>query len=216
MNYQLDPIPAIFDMKVSLTPKELNKLNRISDTDDPIYYVLLDSVKAKLERRCSTHGWVVPDSIQILSRTMGHLENGRYTGNVIFHVQLKADVLNPAHGEVITATVKSNNEMGIMAIYNHKGKDNSYEALKVLVVLEQLADESAQDYQDKVSKFKAIEKETTMSIQLLKSRFQINDEHILSVGEFYEGGAAAIVAAAEEDKNAELPEAGTAMGVAPL
>ena len=179
----------------------MNSLSRISETDDPIHSVLLSSVKSKLERRCSIHGWVVPDSVEILSRTMGHLENGRYTGNVIFHVQLKANVLNPANGDVITATVKSNNEMGIMAIYDHKQTDGSttYEALKVLVVLEQLAGESSSDYQAKVNEFKSITKDQTINVRLLKSRFQINDEHILSVGEFYKGDDGAAAAAVAEE-----------------
>ncbi len=183
MAYQLEAVPAIFDMKVSLSPKEMNSLRSISETDDPIYPVLLEALNTKLKARCNTHGWVVPDSLQILSRSMGHLENGRYTANVIFHVQVQAEVLNPAHGALVTATVMTNNDMGIMAIYNHKVKDAEYEAIKVLVVLEQTRDLDADALQQQTQMFKSIEKGSQITVRLHKSRFQMNDEHILSVGE---------------------------------
>jgi hypothetical protein len=189
MSYQLEPIPAVFDLKVSLTPKEMNRIRAVSETIDPLHAVLLESVKAKLESRCSTHGWVVPESVEILSRSMGHLENGRYTGNIIFHVQLKADVLNPANGDQISAIVETVNDMGICAIYSHRVNDSQYDAIKVLVVKE--------GEEEFASKTKGEE----ITIRLEKSRFQINDEHILSVGKL-EGGKAApaidTVAADEE------------------
>jgi DNA-directed RNA polymerase subunit E'/Rpb7 len=170
MSYQLEPLSATFDLKVSLTPQEMNRIRQESDKD-PLSKVLLESVKNKLESRCSTHGWVVPESITILSRSMGHLENGRYTGNIIFHVQLKADVLNPANGDLITAQIETVNEMGIMAIYSHRVKELQYEAIKVLVVKDESLDVSR------------MTKGEMITVQLQKSRFQINDEHILSVGD---------------------------------
>jgi DNA-directed RNA polymerase subunit E'/Rpb7 len=171
MSYQLEPLSATFDLKVSLTPKEMNRIRVVSDTDDPLYPVLLESVRSKLESRCSTHGWVIPESVAILSRSMGHLENGRYTGNIIFHVQLKADVLNPANGDRITARIETINEMGIMALYSHRVGDVQYEAIKVLVVKDESLD------------FSTMSKGEDIIVKLQKSRFQINDEHILSVGE---------------------------------
>lgn len=186
MSYQLEPLSATFDLKVSLTPQEMNRIRVVSDEMDPLYEVLLQSVKSKLEARCSTHGWVVPESVTILSRSMGHLENGRYTGNIIFHVQLKADVLNPANGDRITARIETVNEMGIMAIYSHKVGSVQYEAIKVLVV------------KDEGDDFSKMTKGEDISVHLGKSRFQINDEHILSVGELADDQAASAPAAASE------------------
>lgn len=187
MSYQLEPLSATFDLKVSLTPQEMNRIRVVSETDDPLYPVLLQSVKSKLESRCSTHGWVVPESVAILSRSMGHLENGRYTGNIIFHVQLRADVLNPANGDRITARIETVNEMGIMAIYSHTISDVQYEAIKVLVVKDERVD------------FSKMSKGEDISVRLQKSRFQINDEHILSVGELEGGQVPAATPAAGEE-----------------
>lgn len=186
MSYQLEPLSATFDLKVSLTPQEMNRIRVVSDEMDPLYEVLLQSVKNKLEARCSTHGWVVPESVTILSRSMGHLENGRYTGNIIFHVQLKADVLNPANGDRITARIETVNEMGIMGIYSHKVDSVQYEAIKVLVV------------KDEGDDFSKMTKGEDISVRLGKSRFQINDEHILSVGELADDQVAPAPVAASE------------------
>ena len=192
MSYQLEPIPAVFDLKISLTSKEMNHIRAVSETDDPLYSVLLQSVKTKLEGRCSTHGWVVPESVEILSRSMGHLENGQYTGNIIFHVQLKADVLNPANGDTILASVETVNDMGIMAIYSHKVGDVQYEAIKVLVVKE-----GGEEFTSKT-------KGEEITIRLEKSRFQVNDEHILSVGKLEGSQIASAVAAAVANGDEEL------------
>lgn len=191
MSYQLEPLSATFDLKVSLMPKEMNRIRIVSEEKDPIYPVLLESVKSKLEGRCSTHGWVVPESVAILSRSMGHLENGRYTGNIIFHVQLRADVLNPANGDLITARIETVNEMGIMAIYSHRVGSVQYDAIKVLVVKDESID------------FSKISKGEDIGVRLQKSRFQINDEHILSVGEL-EGGQVTAAPAIKEDAAEEV------------
>lgn len=184
MSNQLDSVPAVFNMKVSLAPKEMNAVGGISSTDDPLTPVLEKSIKSRLEQRCSTHGWVVPDSVRILSRTMGHLENGRYTGNIIFHVQLEAEVLNPASGDLVAAEIVTNNEMGIMAIYKHTVEQSAYEAMKILIPLVQVADESDDEYRARADTLRRLEKGSAILIRIEKSRFQINDEHILSVGEY--------------------------------
>lgn len=152
---------VLFDTKVVLTPKDFNKLK--SETLDDL---LLKNMKGRLEGKCSIHGWVVPDSTEILSRTMGHLENGRFTGNIVFHIQAQGKVYNPASGTVVQGTVSMKNHNGVMFVYK--------DAVKVMVV---------RDLHIGNATFESIQLGDTINARILKSRFQVNDEFILSVAE---------------------------------
>lgn len=70
---------VIFEEKVTLTPKDMNRL-----VDESLDNILLSHLREKLENKCSNHGFVIPRSLTLLSRSMGQLENGRFTANVLF------------------------------------------------------------------------------------------------------------------------------------
>ena len=80
---------AVFEEKVTLTPRDFAnpKIN--------IEKAVLSKLSEKIEAKCSLHGWVVPNTVKVLSRSMGAKENGRFTGDIVFHVQAQASVLNP-------------------------------------------------------------------------------------------------------------------------
>jgi hypothetical protein len=96
---------------------------------------------------------------------MGQLEHGRYTGNVVFHVQLQAKVYNPANGTQISGVIEKKNKMGLYIIYN--------DAVRILV---------PRDLHIGNEQFEALQPGETISIEIRKSRFQIQDAFILSIG----------------------------------
>jgi hypothetical protein len=53
---------AFFEKKISLTPKNINKVGR----DATVESILLEKLREKLENKCSEHGFVIPDSLKIL------------------------------------------------------------------------------------------------------------------------------------------------------
>ena len=70
---------AFFEKKISLTPKNINKVGR----DATVESILLEKLREKLENKCSEHGFVIPDSLKILSRSCGYFEPGRFTGDAV-------------------------------------------------------------------------------------------------------------------------------------
>jgi DNA-directed RNA polymerase subunit E'/Rpb7 len=154
---------ALFQERVALSPKDMNQLDKKTIDD-----ILMEHLRQKLEGRCSIHGYVIPESLQLLSRSMGGLENGRYTGAILFHVHAQGKVLNPAYGEVIEAEVMKNvKKMGIYLDY--KG------AIRVLVPRDQhLGNDD----------FEQLEPGDRIRVELRKSRFQVKDPFILSVGAY--------------------------------
>lgn len=155
---------ALFEEKVYLTPKALHLAAKTS-----IDSILLEQLRTKLENKCSQHGFVIPNSLEFLSRSMGQLENGRFTGNIVFHVQAKGRVYNPANGTQIVGTILKQNKMGLYIIYD--------DAIRILVPRDlHLGNE---DYE-------SLRVGETIRVELRKSRFQIQDKFILSVGVFIE------------------------------
>jgi len=152
---------AVFEEQVSLTPKDMR------DKVASVEALVQDKLQARLEGRCSRHGFVLPGTIKVLSRSMGSLEKGRFTGSFIFHVQAEGNVLNPPDGVVIQGEVIRKNKMGMYVSYQ--------DAIRVIIPRDlHIGDEA----------FEAVEIGEKVEIEIKKSRFQVNDPYILSVGTF--------------------------------
>jgi DNA-directed RNA polymerase subunit E'/Rpb7 len=175
---------AVFEEKIYLTPRDMNRV-----ASQPIDSILSSHLKEKLENKCSHHGFVVPNSLEILSRSMGQIENGKYTGNIIFHVQAQGRVYNPANGTRIIGKILKKNKMGVYMIYKN--------AIRILV---------PRDLHIGNEEFEALQPQDTIEVEIRKSRFQMNDKYILSVAVFvgrFNIGAATIKA--PEPKSAVAP-----------
>ena len=152
---------ALFEEQVPLTPKDMR--NEIQSIDA----LLEEKLRGRLEGRCSRHGFVLPNSVKVLSRSMGMIEKGRFTGNILFHVQAEGSVLNPPDGLVLEGEVIRKNKMGLYVNYQ--------DAIRVIV---------PRDLNIGNDEFESVEVGETVSVEVKKSRFQVNDEYILSVGLF--------------------------------
>jgi DNA-directed RNA polymerase subunit E'/Rpb7 len=131
------------------------------------------------------------------------MERGRFTGSILYYIQAEAEVLNPPEGEVIDGIVIRKNKMGMYVSYNVKEGDSEAEAIRIIVPRDlHIGDEE----------FEKVEIGERVKVQIKKSRFQINDPYILSVGMFLSStgkGVAPIVEAAEDaipEEDAEAVE----------
>ncbi len=181
---------AVFEEQVALAPMDMRTEIRSIDT------VLAKKLQNKLEGRCSRHGFVLPNSIRILSRSMGMMEKARYTGSFLYHVQAEGSVLNPPDGLVVEGEVIRKNKMGIYVNYR--------DAVRIIV---------PRDLNIGHEEFERVEVGERIEVEIKKSRFQVNDEYILSVGLFKgrkgirEAAAAEAVVEAPEEEAAEEEEA---------
>lgn len=203
---------ALFEEKISITPRDLanHKLN--------IHTVLLSKLAEKLEGKSSLHGWVIPHSLKILSRSMGYLEPGRFTGDVVFHVQTQGKVLNPPSGSRLVCEVIGNNMMGLYVSYkvsmretNKKTKavtTQKVDAIKIIL---------PRDLHFGNQEFSTIQIGDKVHVEIKKSRFQVNDKFILSVGVF-EGKVGSDYVAPEvvEEENVVVEEEGPGKAAAAI
>jgi len=172
---------AFFQEKVYLTPKDLR--NDIESIDD----ILVLKLKERLEQRCSPHGYVLPGTLEILTRSTGMVDSGRFSGDWAFLVKAKGSVLNPPEGSLVEVEVLKSNKMGVYAVYEN--------AIRLMVPRDlHLGDEE----------FDALKVGDRIKVEIQKSRFQLRDQFIVSVG-VYRGmsGAPTRITAAPNTNEAE-------------
>lgn len=152
---------ALFEERASLTSRDLR--GEITDIDG----LIIQKLSTRMENKCSRHGFVLPGTMKIISRSMGYVEKGRFTGDIIFHVQAEAKVLNPPAGFTLEGVVIRKNKMGMYVSYN--------DAIRIILPRDlHIGDEA----------FEAVAIGANVNVEIQKSRFQVNDPYILSVGLF--------------------------------
>ncbi len=152
---------AIFEEKITLSPLDLRA--DVTSFDS----ILLDKLSKKMEGRCSQHGYVLPKSLKMLSRSLGYAEKGRFTGDFMYYVKAQGQVLNPPEGIVLEGEVVRKNKMGLYVILN--------DAIRVMI---------PRDLHIGNDEFDSVEQNDMIEFEIKKSQFQVNDSHILSVGMF--------------------------------
>jgi DNA-directed RNA polymerase subunit E'/Rpb7 len=170
-------IPSFFETKIALTPRDMGR--DITNLDS----LIEEKIKTQFEGKCSRNGYVVPNSVKLISRSMGMVEKGRFTGDILFYTEAEARVLQPPDGVIIEGEVIRKNKMGIYVNYK--------DAIRVMI---------PRDLHIGDNDFDAIQVGETVEVEIKKSRYQVNDTSILSVGMYRSrkaGVPAAVPAAAK-------------------
>ena len=92
--------------RISLNPRYL-------DENFPAYIEKI--LKNNVEGRCIKEGYVVPNTVVILKRSIGNMNNNQFNGNITFDITIGAKVCNIPVNSVIKASVKKINKLGILA-----------------------------------------------------------------------------------------------------
>jgi DNA-directed RNA polymerase subunit E'/Rpb7 len=177
---------AIFEEKVSLSAKDMS--GEILSFDD----ILIRKMRKQIEGKCTKHGFLIPGSLKLLSRSYGYMEKGTFTADSLYYMKAQGRVYNPPNGTVVEGVVMRKSKAGLYIIIEN--------AVHVMVV---------RDLHIGNREFDAVELGDTIRVEIKKSRFQINDPHILSIGQFLtvvSVGSAPVAPPAEEEA-AQTPEA---------
>ena len=175
---------AVFQEKVVISPIDLHA--EITSFDD----ILMGKLKKQLEGKCSRHGYVIPGSLELLSRSMGSAEKGRATADFIYFIKAQGKVYNPPDGLIVEGEVSLKNKMGCYVIID--------DAVRVMI---------PRDLHIGNAVFDALSVGDRIRLQIKKSQFRANSTHILSIAQFLgmaEGVALPLVEAVEVGAGAEL------------
>lgn len=173
-------VTSSFETKVTLTAKDLSK------DIDTIDKLLEEKIKTQYEGRCSRNGYVIPGTVKLISRSIGIVEKGRFTGDILYYAEASSKVLQPPDGFILVGEVIRKNKMGMYVNYK--------DAIRVMVPRDlHIGDED----------FESVNVGESVRVEIKKSRYQVNDTSILSVGVYR--GRATGEESAEEVPVAERP-----------
>ena len=177
---------AFFEKKISLTPSDFNEVKTT-----PIEEILLRKARESIENKCSEHGFVVPGSLQLLSRSMGYFESARFTGDAIYYIKLEGKIIYPVEGVQVLGKVIRKNKMGLYINYN--------DAIRIQV---------PRDLHLNEPEFEEVQIGDNVYVELKRSKFAIHDAYILASGLFIrkENASPAKAAPAESEEDFDMED----------
>jgi DNA-directed RNA polymerase subunit E'/Rpb7 len=95
---------------IYLKPSDLN--NKIDD-------IIIHKLRRKIEGKCIKVGYIVPDSIKILTRSLGIINNTNFDGITMYKVKYNVDICNPAIGQMIQCTVFNIDKSQVICYVNN-------------------------------------------------------------------------------------------------
>jgi DNA-directed RNA polymerase subunit E'/Rpb7 len=123
-------------------------------------------IKDKVEGLCIYEGYVKPDTVKIIKRSVGMLLGSRFTGDISYDVVYTAQVCNPVVGNIIDCKVKFINKLGILG---HNGPIS-------IIIGKQL---------QKNDDFNHINIDDTIKVEVIAKKFSLNDKEIKIVARLY-------------------------------
>lgn len=154
----------ILNEKISIYSDELQKKINIEE-------LLLTKLSTKLENKCIRQGYVRPNSIQILSRSVGQVLDGHFNGDIVYKLKIKVELCNPVEGQQVNCYVHNINKMGIIASLD---TDPHKSPLQILI---------ARHHHQENELFQEIEVGDFITIEIIGTKFQLNDAKIHAIGE---------------------------------
>ena len=157
---------TVLSDKVKIAPHMLN-----SNINSSILKVL----KSKLEGKCSKHGYVKTNSIEICEKNLGHIELATLHGYVVYMVKFNASVCNPTIGSVVTCNVKHLNNFAILCASGIYQKGEYVNILDIIIPKHSISIQSVMD----LSKIKI---GTKVQVEIVGKKYELNNKSIMVVG----------------------------------
>jgi len=149
---------AMLSDRVILRPKQINK-NYVEE--------IKNILKNRVEEKCNTYGYVRKDSVEIVQRPVGYIQQGYMNGCVTFNVNYKALICNPVYGNII--------KMKISMIKKEVGLLFEEDFLSVVIPTDLEPDKTS---------FESLEEGNEVAIFVIDKQIQ-PDNTIMVVGKIY-------------------------------
>lgn len=164
-------VTSLLTDKVRLAPNQVNKNYR---------EIITTYTKLKNEGVCTKYGYIKHNSIEIIKISPGTMRLVSLNGDIIFHVQFKADICNPAIGTVIPAVITNSNKFGILAETSVKVMDDTGKMLSIPVI-ETVITKQGVGIAGNVD-LETLNIGDSINIEVLGKKFELNDKKICVVG----------------------------------
>ena len=153
-------IDTIISKSIAIEPSNINRnLNEF----------ILNKLKTNYEGKCLKLGYVKPNSITILKRSMGSIIQSHFNGSILYNIKFSIKVCNPLEGSIINAFVKNINKMGILASISDTENGNDDSPLNILLARQHHID-NADFFTKNIG--------DSITIKIIGKRFEFGDNQI--------------------------------------
>jgi len=164
-------IRALLTDKIKLKPSLVTQ-----DYVKNVHYKL----QTLYEGKCTYHGYIKPDSIEIVKVSAGLVIDVSLNGDTCFNVVYYADVCNPTVGSTVKAKVVNTNMFGILAENGMEINGTYYPILEIIVAKNSTANGGGAVDLDKI-KIGGI-----VNIEVIGKKYELDDKKITVIGKVIE------------------------------
>ena len=106
-----------------------------------INQLLLHILKKKYEGVCNVDGYIMKDSIELLSRSIGEIKTINNESILTYNITYKSDVISPSEGDKFECKVETINKLGIISYIQAKENDTSKDSPFIIIIPKEYIDE---------------------------------------------------------------------------
>lgn len=155
-------IPIKFRTNIIIKPNEL---------DSNFEKTILKKVKNMYENVCSKHGYIKNNSIKILERSIGTINNQHFNANIRYQLKCIAEICNPIQGSIIKCKVKAKNSLGLLA-------EGYYDKIPILEII---VPKISAGIQSEIN-IDTVVIGQEIKIEVCGKKYQLFDKHISIIG----------------------------------
>jgi DNA-directed RNA polymerase subunit E'/Rpb7 len=152
----------ILDEFIYLKAGDLN--NKIDD-------IILLKLKKKVEGKCIKIGYVMPDSIKIIMRSLGIINNSNFDGITTYKVKYTADICNPVIGSIIECAVGNIDKSQIICYIDNPDKS----PLEIYLF---------KHHHLGNTEFAQLQKGDVINVKIGGNKWEYRDKQIISIAQF--------------------------------
>lgn len=151
---------------IKISPKLLQKT---------VKNTITEKLKEKVEGKCTKHGYIKNDSIEIFKITPGKIETISLNGYIQYSIQFYADVCNPLIGSLVKCTVKNINKFGILAVAGIQTDTGFINVMHIIIAKNSVNINSDIDLEK-------LNIGDDIIVEILGKKYELNDDKISVVG----------------------------------
>ena len=148
---------------IFLKPRDIN--NQLDTT-------ILNNLKKKLEGYCIEAGYVMHNTVEIISRTLGINNPANFDGNVMYNIRYSALTCSPSVGQVIVCKVGSIDKSQIVCYIE---TENNKSPLEIFL--------SKHNHLGN-TEFLTLKQNDIIKVKIAGSTFMAKDTQIICIGEY--------------------------------
>ena len=107
-------------------------------------------LKKKSEGLCFEDGYIIPDSIEVIHKTIGEIVTQNNKSKIIYNIKYKARVISPSEGDELDVYVSNQNKMGIIAYIKLgiKDKETFYDSPLIIIIPNEYINDTSLEKKD--------------------------------------------------------------------